>query len=133
MYMYMSSGTTSIRQSRRTSSRSPSGKIARKAADPSRPGNTSRIACFPAFTLRFARTTTMCVFSSSASKKNLASGPSRMGGGKPAGEVLPVLFPPGGVHPDLLHGLLDDPVDLRGLAGAKEPLHVLCRLRSRED
>src|SRR5467141_271676 len=56
MYMYMSSGTMSIRQSRRTSSRRPSGNSARNALTRSRPGNTSRIACFPAFTFRFTRT-----------------------------------------------------------------------------
>src|SRR5256886_407314 len=132
MYMYMSSGTTSMRQSRRTSSRSPSGKIARKATDLSRPGNTPRIACFPAFTLRFARTTGMGVFPSSGSKKKPCLGTSTLRRCKPAREVLPVLLPPSGVHPNLLHGLLDHPADLRSLAASEEPLHVLRRLGSRK-
>src|SRR6267143_4326419 len=132
MYMYMSSGTTSMRQSRKTSSRSPSGKSARKAGDLSRPGNTSRIGCFPAFTFRFARTTSMRLFPSSAFKKNLASAPSAIRRGEPAGEVLPVFPSPCVVHPDFLHGLLDHPVDLRGLSGTEEPIDVLRRLRCRE-
>src|SRR5437016_3651301 len=132
MYMYMSSGTTSMRQSRRTSSRSPSGKIARKATDLSRPGNTSRMACFPAFTLRFARTTGMGVFPSSASKKKPCLGTSTLRRCKPAGEVLPVLLPPSGIHPDLVHGRLDHPANLRSLAAPEEALHVLRRLGSRK-
>src|SRR5439155_43828 len=51
---------------------------------------------------------------------------------KPAGEVLPVLLPPSGIHPDLLHGLLDHPANLRSLAAPEEALHVLRRLGSRK-
>src|SRR5713226_6998507 len=92
MYMYMSSGTTSTLQSRRTSSRRPSGKIDRKAADRSRPGNTSRRACFPAFTFRFTGTTAMSQFPSSPSKKNLSVG-SAKGGSKTASGHLPLRVP----------------------------------------
>src|SRR5205807_9222761 len=51
---------------------------------------------------------------------------------KPASEGLPVLLPPGGVHPDLLYSLQDHPTDLRSLAGSEEPLHALRRLGSRK-
>src|SRR5213080_1438154 len=131
MYMYMSSGTTSMRQSRRTSSRSPSGKIARKATDLSKPGNTSRIACFPAFTLRFAWTTGMGVFPSSASKKNLASGRQRFDDANQRARALPFFFRQA-AFTRIFSTVWDHPVDLRSLAGSEEPLHVLRRLGSRK-
>src|SRR2546422_4991186 len=58
--------------------------------------------------------------------------PSIIAGRKPAGELFPVPIPPGGVHANLLRGLLGHPVNLRGFAGSEERLDVLRRFRRRE-
>src|SRR5438552_17041593 len=57
---------------------------------------------------------------------------SIIAGRKPAGELFPVPIPPGGVHANLLRGLLGHPVNFRGLAGSEERLDVLRRFRRRE-
>src|SRR6266511_1169755 len=142
MYMYMSSGTTSIRQSRRTSSRNPSGKILRKAGDRLRPGNTSRIACFPAFTFRFTSTEAIPRFESCASEKKVRSRtgaprpllPTRSSGllPEPGGEILVVAPEPRGVYPDLLHHLFHGPADARRRMALEEGLDLPRPVRTRE-
>src|SRR5207247_5793923 len=133
MYMYMSSGTTSIRQSRRTSSRKPSGKIWRKAGDRSSPGNTSSIACFPAFTFRFTAMEAIPRFESWASEKKVR--PPGVGArpslatrstvlSEPLGEILVVTPEPRGVHPDLLHRLFHGPAYAGRRMGLEKRLDV---------
>src|SRR6266566_3417370 len=124
MYMYMSSGMTSIRQSRSTSSRNPSGKISRKAGDRSSPGNTSRIACFPAFTFRFTSTPAIPRFESCASEKKVRSRPWHP---VPSRRTLSA-----GVHPDLLHHLFDGPADAGRRMTLEEDLDLPRPIGARE-